>query len=277
MKNPQPSQFAAGLDHPEGLAFDRDGNLWAGGEAGQIYRISPDGNKVEMLAGTGGFNLGLAFSPEGWLLICDCGGHKLWRFEPKTKKLSVFATHSAGHPLGHMNFPVFDRAGRLYVSESGTWGKRDGVVHRFTPDGAGERWLEKIHFANGLALNAAESALYVVQSTRENVLCVPIRTDGEAGRAKVFVEGVAHVPDGLAFDADGWLYVSCFGDSRIWRVSPNGRKSLLVEDPSSVVINRATNVAFGGPGRRTLYIANLGGWHIARVRLTVSGQPLAGG
>jgi gluconolactonase len=31
--------FAEGLDHPEGLAFDRDGNLWAGGELGQIYRI----------------------------------------------------------------------------------------------------------------------------------------------------------------------------------------------------------------------------------------------
>src|SRR5688500_9082229 len=31
--------FSNGLDHPECLAFDRDGNLWAGGEAGQIYRI----------------------------------------------------------------------------------------------------------------------------------------------------------------------------------------------------------------------------------------------
>ena len=31
--------FATGLDHPECLAFYRDGTLWAGGEAGQIYRI----------------------------------------------------------------------------------------------------------------------------------------------------------------------------------------------------------------------------------------------
>ena len=35
--------FASGLDHPECCAFDRDGNLWAGGEAGQIYRIDADG------------------------------------------------------------------------------------------------------------------------------------------------------------------------------------------------------------------------------------------
>lgn len=50
------SILADGLDHPEGLAFDRDGNLWAGGELGQIYRISPGGN-VETVAELGGSTL----------------------------------------------------------------------------------------------------------------------------------------------------------------------------------------------------------------------------
>ena len=49
--------FATGLDHPECCAFDRDGNLWAGGEAGQIYRIDPAG-KVETIANVGGFCCG---------------------------------------------------------------------------------------------------------------------------------------------------------------------------------------------------------------------------
>ena len=31
--------YARGLDHPECCVFDREGNLWAGGEAGQVYRI----------------------------------------------------------------------------------------------------------------------------------------------------------------------------------------------------------------------------------------------
>ena len=44
--------FAEGLDHPEGLAFDREGNLWAGGEAGQIYRMDPRG-RVEEIANPG--------------------------------------------------------------------------------------------------------------------------------------------------------------------------------------------------------------------------------
>jgi len=53
--------FAEGIDHPEGLAFDAEGNLWAGGELGQIYRISQKG-KVRTVVTLGGFNLGLTFS-----------------------------------------------------------------------------------------------------------------------------------------------------------------------------------------------------------------------
>ena len=54
--------FAAGLDHPECVAFDRDGGLWAGGEAGQVYRIDASG-KVETIATLGGFSGGIALSP----------------------------------------------------------------------------------------------------------------------------------------------------------------------------------------------------------------------
>ena len=34
--------FAEGLDHPECVAVHPDGTIWAGGEAGQIYRISSE-------------------------------------------------------------------------------------------------------------------------------------------------------------------------------------------------------------------------------------------
>ncbi len=35
--------FADGLDHPEGVAWGLDGNVYAGAEAGQIYRVTLDG------------------------------------------------------------------------------------------------------------------------------------------------------------------------------------------------------------------------------------------
>ncbi len=54
--------FAEGLDYPETLAFNPDGNLWAGGELGQIYKISQKG-KVRTVA-TLRASLGLTFSAQ---------------------------------------------------------------------------------------------------------------------------------------------------------------------------------------------------------------------
>src|SRR5688572_26238651 len=67
------SMFVDGLDHPEGLAFAADGYLWAGGELGQVYRISPDGKQVDLVAECGGFSLGMAFDREGNLFVCNHG------------------------------------------------------------------------------------------------------------------------------------------------------------------------------------------------------------
>ena len=269
--------FCDGLDHPEGLAFALDGTLYCGGEAGQIYRISPDGKSHEIVGDTGGFNLGLAFSPEGWLAICDGRKNCIWRFNLSNASLEVWASESGGKVLGGMNFPVFDAKGNLYASENGRWGEREGIVHRFQPNGKGEAWARDFHFANGLALDVAESFLYVVQSSKDDVLRVPILSDGRAGGSEAFVSGLTHVPDGLAFDAEGSLYVCCYGDNSIWKVNARGDKELVVNDPTSLLLNRATNMAFGGPRGQTLFVANLGGYQLSALELSVTGQALAGG
>src|SRR6266568_3866718 len=62
--------FANGLDHPECLSFDPEGFLWAGGEAGQVYRVSPEG-AIETVAQLGGFSGGVAWSPDGDLWVCN--------------------------------------------------------------------------------------------------------------------------------------------------------------------------------------------------------------
>src|SRR4051812_50162787 len=55
--------FAMRIDHPECIAFDRKGDLWAGGESGQIYRIPPDGN-AQLVTSMGGFCGGVGFLPK---------------------------------------------------------------------------------------------------------------------------------------------------------------------------------------------------------------------
>src|SRR5581483_10234963 len=82
--------YAIGLDHPECLAFDSSGTLWAGGEAGQVYRISPD-RKVETVANLGGFCAGLAFDHNNRLFVC-CTTRGVVHVEP-CGEFNVFASH----------------------------------------------------------------------------------------------------------------------------------------------------------------------------------------
>src|SRR5690348_16599455 len=93
--------FAMGLDHPECVAFDREGVLWAGGEAGQIYRVDENAN-VEKIADLGGFVGGLAFSPEDELVVC-CPNHGIVKVE-KTGKWEVLASHVGDRKLISPNY-----------------------------------------------------------------------------------------------------------------------------------------------------------------------------
>src|SRR4051812_22978690 len=98
--------FANGLDHPQCLAFDRAGTLWAGGEAGQVYRIDATG-KPELVATLGGFNGGIAFSPRDHALYVCNPSHGLVRVEPDGRH-TVFA-RGIKSPMVCPNYPVFDR------------------------------------------------------------------------------------------------------------------------------------------------------------------------
>src|SRR5438132_11247832 len=111
--------FATGLDHPECLAFDRDGQLWAGGEAGQVYRIDLAG-QVQTVATLGGFTGGIAFSPRDQALYVCNPSLGLVRLEADGRH-TVWARGAGGQTMVYPNYAVFDRRGRLYVSDSGNW------------------------------------------------------------------------------------------------------------------------------------------------------------
>lgn len=273
---PEIEIFCEGLDHPEGLAFGPDGSLYCGGEAGQIYRVAPDGKNVEVVGNTGGFNLGLAFSPEGWLLVCDCKQGTLWRFDPHTRQLDVFAKEINREPLGHLNFPVFCRDGSFFVSESGKWGQADGRVLHFSPSGEGTVCLREVDFPNGLALSADESTLFIVLSACDSVARAKVSPELKSEMPEIYASGLESVPDGLALDSTGTLFISCYGNNNIWKVQPDGSIELYATDPTSLLLNRATNIAFGGEDLKSLFVANLGGWHISRLPVATPGQRLAG-
>lgn len=266
-------QFADGLDHPEGLAFDGDGTLWAGGELGQIYRINPKGKPTEVLR-LGGFCLGLTFSQSQELYVCNFKLPALVRLNRKGRVLDSW-DRAAGRKLKTPNFSVFDSEGNLYFSDSGDFHKRNGWVYLLRPNGATEIFAGPFAFANGLAMSADERFLYVVQSTLDNVVEIEILGNGSAGRKRVYASGLGRVPDGAAFDERGNLYVTCYATHTLYRISPVGEVSLFACDPQGTMIAAPTNIAFGGRGKNEMYIANLNRWHICQARVVVRGQLLA--
>jgi gluconolactonase len=269
--------FAEGLDHPEGLAVHPDGSVWAGGEAGQVYRISPDGKEVREVANTGGFNLGIAFSPGAqWLAICDLGNKCIWKLALPSMELSVFARGAEDHQFNIPNYAVFDKQGNLYVSESGAFREIMGKILKFRNDGAGQVWHNgPFDFANGMALAPDASYLYIVSSFLPGVERVAILPDGRAGDREVYCTLPRTVPDGLAFDEGGNLYVSCYTPNAIYRVQPDRTSSVFIDNWDAHTLSNPTNIAFGGPNFDQLFTSNLGRWHITRIDAGVRGSLLA--
>ena len=265
--------FADGLDHPEGLAFDGDGNLWAGGEQGQIYRISPQG-KVRTVTTLGGFNLGLTFSVRQELFVCNFKLGALIQLSRSGKVIRSWDMVGR-YRLRNPNFAVFDREGNLYFSDSGEFKKDDGFLFVLRPNGKIEQLFSSLAFPNGLSLSADERTLYVVQSAKDNVLAIPISPAGKCGRPRIFAGGLRRVPDGAGLDAAGNLYVTCYASHNIYRVTPSGKVSLFAADPEGTMIAGPTNMAFGGDNFDEMYFANLSRWHICRVKAAIKGQPLA--
>lgn len=264
--------YASNLDHPECLAFDRAGALWAGGEAGQIYRIE-SGRRVTTVANLGSFNGGLAFSPDDELFVCNPALGIVCVATDGT--YAVFASHVGGTKLVCPNFGVFDAAGNYFVTDSGHWQKRDGRLLRFRPDGTGEILAEGLGYANGLALSADERTLFMVESDADTVLRFALGADGAIGPGELHVAECGRFPDGLALDGEGNLYVCCYASDEIWRVSPAGAKTLLAWDRWAIRLGSPTNLAFGGANRDELYVANLARTTITRAPVGRRGQLLA--
>jgi gluconolactonase len=262
--------FATGLDHPECLAFDRAGNLWAGGEAGQVYRIDGAG-QVTIAARLSGFCAGIAFSPQDELFVCN-PSLGIVQIQPQGK-FSVFATHVGARKILCPNYGLFDSAGNYYVTDSGNWNKGNGFLLRFRPDTSGEVLAGPFGYANGLALSSDERFLFMVESDRHRVLRFEILPDGSLGPHEPYAEQVGRFPDGLALDTEGNLYVGCYASDDIHRVSPSGVKALFAFDRNAILINRPTNMAFGGKDLDELYVANFGRTTISRAKIGRKGQP----
>ncbi|HEY1687068.1 MAG TPA: SMP-30/gluconolactonase/LRE family protein [Tepidisphaeraceae bacterium] len=264
--------FANGLDHPECLAFDRDGDLWAGGEAGQIYCIDRNG-KVQQVADLGGFVGGVALSLQDELFAC-CPSRGIVRVK-RDGKWEIFAAEAIGERIICPNFGLFNSRGDYYVTDSGQWMKQNGWLLRFDHHGKGERIAGPFGYANGLALSHDEKSLFMVESDFDRVWRFELDNAGNVKEQKIFCEGVGRMPDGVVLDKAGNLYASCYASDEIWKITPEGKKELFAWDRWAILLSQPTNMAFDPLEPEMMYVANLGRTTITRARVGVRGQPLA--
>jgi len=260
------------LDHPEGVAVHPDGSVWCGGEAGQVYRIAPDGSELELRVADGdGFTLALAFGQDGLLHYVDVARRAVMRLDPAGGEPEPLAMGSiGGHELVLPNALAFDRTGRLYLTESHSPTEPGPGVYRIDPDGGGLLWSEgPFLFANGVAVAPDDSAVYVAETWSRRITRVPVHDDVSAGRPELVVELPGTLPDGLAFGPDERLYVACYQPSQIVRIDGDGRAEVLIRDDDAIILAHPTNIAFRGT---TAFCANLGRWHITAVELSDTGS-----
>lgn len=266
--------LANGLDHPEGVACGPDGFVYAGGEAGQIYRVDPETGKFAQIGSTGGFILGLALDAAANVYACDLAAHCVKRIAPDGT-VSTYSAGAPGVPMRTPNYPVFDSRGNLYVSDSGEWEQDDGLVFRVRPGGETEVWSRgPRRFSNGMALHPSGAYLYVAESLLPGVSRVAISPDGSAGATEQVVTLAQTVPDGLAFDRAGNLYIACYRPDRIYRLRTTGELEVVADDWTGAVLAAPTNIAFFGPDLGQVVVASLGRWALTAFDAEHGGQPL---
>lgn len=255
-----------GLDHPEAVARGAEGELYAGGEAGQVYRIDPTG-QYEEIARVDGFVAGVTVCADGALLVCDTAAGRLVRVGPDGE----IGPFHKGESIGFPNFAAFDSRGDLFLTDSGDYYGSDGRLLLVHPDGDVEVVVDGgLLYPNGLAVHPSGEWLYLAQSGASNILRFPL-SDGGVGEAQKYATIPGTAPDGLALAANGDLYVGCYTPDAVYRVTTTGQVEPFLVDPWADLLNRPTNLAFGDG---VLYYANLGGYHIGAVPIDQEGATL---
>ena len=258
------------LDHPEGVAWSPSGVLYAGGEAGQVYEVTLDGD-VREVGTTEGSLLGLTLDGAGRVYACDCERCEVVRLDPRDGSTTVYSSAEMILP----NASAFDDAGNLYVTDSGDTKEDNGRVLVVRPGGATEVWsTDAPRYPNGICVTAEGDAVLVVESYLPGVTRIPILADGSAGPAETVALLPGTVPDGVALDKSGAMIVACYRPDRVVRIEPGGEPAVLGEDPQGIVLNAPTNVAFAGADLDIMAVPNVGETHLALGRAAVPGLPL---
>jgi gluconolactonase len=265
------SVFVNGFKFPEGPAFDRDGHLFVVDvETGDISKISPEG-RVKIFFNTGGAPNGAKFHANGDLYVAD-RKMGIIAISP-SGEMWVIVDHYQGKKFNGPNDLIFDSSGNLYFTDPhGSSAENPfGCVYRVSSRGEVTLLASGLAFPNGLVLSQDERYLFLANTRKNRVLRYVL--DPPPFRSYLFSQLSGEWgPDGMAFDVAGNLYVAHYGGGDVIILNPKG------EPVERIPVGglHPTNVAFGGPDRRILFVTEVGTGAIYRFKTDHAGLPLFG-
>ena len=224
--------LASGLGFPEGPAVMGDGRLvLCDGNTGELLAYA--GGSVSTYARTGGSPWGTVLGTDGAIYVTQGGNvpgsgdtsavSGIQRVLPDGTVELLFS-EVAGYQLYGPNDLAFGPDGRLYFTESGSEQdfrfdvRSPGRLFAVGPSGAGAMLYELPGvYPNGIAFDASQR-LYWTESMAHR-----IRRLDDRGEPETFCQlSHGHVPDGMAFAADGRLFVATTVSGGVTVISPDG-------------------------------------------------------
>lgn len=258
----------------EGPAFDREGRLYVTDiPFGRVFRVLPEG-EWEQVAEYDGWPNGLKFHRDGRLFITDYK-RGIMLLDPGTGAVTPFLETALSESFKGVNDLVFSSTGDIFFTDQGQTGLQDptGRVYRYSAAGVLTRLIDTVPSPNGVVLDAEEKVLLVGVTRANQVWRLPLHPSGVTTKAGVFahLHGGPSGPDGLAMDREGCLLVAHPGLGSVWRLSP-------FAEPLDRIVSCAgrstTNLAFGGPEGRSLFVTESETGSILRAELPAPGQVL---
>ncbi|UNK58864.1 SMP-30/gluconolactonase/LRE family protein [Pseudoxanthomonas daejeonensis] len=252
----------------------RDGALYfsdfrfSDGFPSRIRKLTAQGG-LETVIDPSGSN-GLALGEDGALVAATHDRKEISRFDLIDGSRMRIVGEYQGQPFNSPNDLVIGRDGTLWFTDpdfqraAAPGGQDKTRVYRVGTDGNVGVVDDSIANPNGIALSPDGGTLYVAGGGEQGVLRAYALVDGQAQAGRDLV--ATTVPDGLAVDCLGNIYLTEHTLRRVRVISPQGQELATIAVDANL-----TNAAFGGPQGRTLYLTGAGA--VWSIDLGVAGLP----
>lgn len=235
-------------------------------EADSIVRIDQGGAVSTFVARSNASN-GLGFDSKGRLISVQrgAGNEKVGVLHPSGSE-AVLADSYEGKPFSRLNDLVVNRRDGIYFTDA-------AGVYYLPPGGRVIKVIDGIPNPNGVILSPDEKTLYANDKDGEYLLAFDVQSDGTLTNRRNFAKykslTVKGHPDPLIAEDNGADGITVDGDGRVYVAtnlgvevfSPKGDHLGTIPavwGGESFNLRKPQNVAFAGPGKRTLYMVGAG-------------------